>query len=81
MSPESPVQRERPAWTDRRSTIMSCMILVPTCSAWSCICSISHGPWITSAKPGIILDIGGDRELAARLQARHQDRCRLARAA
>ena len=26
--------------------------LVPTCSAWARICSMSHGPWITSAKPG-----------------------------
>ena len=25
---------------------------VPTCSACFCICSMSQGPWITSAKPG-----------------------------
>ena len=31
---------------------MSLTISVPTCSAWACICSISQGPWMTSAKPG-----------------------------
>ena len=32
--------------------MVSTAILVPTCSAWACICSISQGPWIASAKPG-----------------------------
>ena len=38
----------------RRSTLamVSLMNSVPTCSACSCICSISQGPWMASAKPG-----------------------------
>ena len=37
-----------------RSTLVtwSVTIRVPTCSACFCICSISQGPWMTSAKPG-----------------------------
>jgi len=37
-----------------RSTLVtvSWTNLVPTCAAWACICSISQGPWMTSAKPG-----------------------------
>ena len=34
------------------SVIVSETTSVPTCSAWAFICSISHGPWTTSAKPG-----------------------------
>ncbi len=33
-------------------TTMSLTICAPTASAWAFICSISQGPWITSAKPG-----------------------------
>ncbi len=34
---------------------------------------MSQGPWITSAKPGIVLDIRGDRQLAAGLVALDHD--------
>jgi hypothetical protein len=34
------------------STIVSHIVRVPTCSACACISCISHGPWITSRKPG-----------------------------
>ena len=38
---------------DRSAVVtMSLTISVPTCAAWACICSISQGPWMTSAKPG-----------------------------
>ena len=47
---------------------------VPTCSACACICSISQGPWIDVGEARIILDVGGDGELAARLAALDQHR-------
>ena len=34
------------------SVIRSSTIVVPTWTAWACICSISHGPCTASAKPG-----------------------------
>ena len=56
------------------STIWSHIICAPTCSACFCICSISQGPWMTSREAGIILDVGGDGELAAGLDALDDDR-------
>ena len=44
-------QPERPA-RQVDLEMWSQTILVPTCSAWACISSISHGPWMTSRKPG-----------------------------
>ena len=67
--PKSPRQRNGRA-EKSTSTITSGTIRVPTCSACAAICSISQGPWMASAKPGIVLDVGGDGELPARLQAR-----------
>ena len=50
-APLSPVARN--GEPDRSmSVIVSQIIRVPTCSAWACISCISHGPWITSRKPG-----------------------------
>ena len=43
---------ERAGATGRPAVMMSWITVVPTCSAWACICSISQGPWMASAKPG-----------------------------
>ena len=50
-APESPTARKG---RRERSTsvITSPMTRAPTCSACAFICSISQGPWMTSAKPG-----------------------------
>ena len=40
------------AASDRRLLTWSATSLVPTWAACFCICSMSQGPWITSAKPG-----------------------------
>ena len=43
------------------------MNCVPKRSAWRRKISIISGPWMPFSKPGIIFDLGGDGELAARL--------------
>jgi hypothetical protein len=46
------VSSRKGRWERSALSTMSVTISVPTCAAWACICSISQGPWITSAKPG-----------------------------
>ena len=64
------------AGLDRSTEVtMSPRHSAPTCSAWAFICSISQGPWIGSAKAsGVVFDIGGNGQLAARLDAGDQHR-------
>ena len=59
-----------------RSSATTCSFSsrAPTCSACARICSISQGPWIGVGEAGIVLDVGGDHQLSARLEAGEQQR-------